>query len=53
MTCYNEEWAPINDPKWQGKSGEHFWQTLPAELDWISYDFYRFNNVSWLQPMCE
>ena len=26
---------------------------VPASLDWISYDFYRLNNVSWLQPQCE
>ena len=26
---------------------------MPDSLDWISYDFYRLNNVSWLQPMCE
>jgi hypothetical protein len=26
---------------------------VPDSLDWISYDFYRLSNVSWLQPMCE
>ena len=52
ITYYNEEWAPINDPAWRDSVGEPFGQ-LPVSLDWISYDFYRLNNVSWLQPMCE
>ena len=53
VTYYNEEWAPVNDPAWHDRSGEPFWHSLPAELDWISYDFYSFHNISWLQPMCE
>ena len=53
ITYYNEEWAPVNDPAWHDRSGEPFWHSLPAELDWISYDFYSFHNISWLQPMCE
>ena len=53
IVYYNEEWAPVNDPAWHDKSGEPFWHTLPAELDWISFDWYSFHNISWLQPMCE
>ena len=52
ITYYNEEWFPLNDPTWKDKSGQPYGK-VPDSLDWISYDFYRLNNVSWLQPMCE
>jgi hypothetical protein len=52
VTYYNEEWTPINDPDWRDPEGQPY-TTVPTSLDWISYDFYRFNNHSWLQPMCE
>mgnify|MGYP004207566521 CR=1 FL=1 len=51
-TYYNEEWTPINAPAWRDSEGAPFGK-VPDSLDWISYDFYRLNNVSWLQPMCE
>ena len=52
INYYNEEWTPLNDPDWKDSTNASY-GVVPASLDWISYDFYRLNNVSWLQPMCE
>ena len=52
IVYYNEEWTPLNDVNWTDSAGQPYGK-VPDSLDWLSYDFYRLNNVSWLQPMCE